>query len=215
MRLSLSSLHHPHHIHILYTEAVIRKCSWKLVFLKIPQISQEDTWFWVSFWSSSFTDYIRWLLLSILLFMNVYSSTSPLPHFHYFLTVLLLSSFEETLSSLCHYYYMINIIIAEWFIRITANAATYCTAISMIVKRISALMQFILKQTTKKPINKVQRKNIFSFRQVISLICQGCLISLNSVLSLTKQTQVYEKSTYKMDFKNDLITAGWCSYYHR
>ena len=87
--------------------------------------------------------------------------------------------------------YMINIIIAEWFIRITANATTYCTGISMIVIRVSALMQFILKQTTKKPINKVQRKNIFSFRHVISLICQECLISLNSVLSLTKQTQIY------------------------
>ena len=86
--------------------------------------------------------------------------------------------------------YMINIIIAEWFIRITTNATISCTAISMIVKRISsALMQFILKQTKKTPINKVQLKNILSFRRVISLICQECLISLNSVLSLTKQTQ--------------------------
>ena len=56
---------------------------------------------------------LRWLLLSILLFMNVSSFTSPLPHSHYFLTVLLLSSFEETLSSLYHYYYIITIIIAE------------------------------------------------------------------------------------------------------
>ena len=88
--------------------------------------------------------------------------------------------------------YMINIIIAEWFIRITTNAKISCTAISMIVKRISsALMQFILKQTKKTPINKVQLKNILSFRRVISLICQECLISLNSVLSLTRQTQVY------------------------
>ena len=123
--------------------------------------------------------------------MNVSSLTSPLPHFHYFLTVLLLSSFEETLSSLCHYYYMIIITIAEGFIRITANAATYSTAISMTVKRISALMKFTLKQITKKPINKVQRKNIFSFRHVISLICQERLISLSSVLSLTKRTQIY------------------------
>ena len=88
--------------------------------------------------------------------------------------------------------YMINIIIAEWFIRITTNATIYCTAISMIVKRISsALMQFILKQTKKTPINKVQLKNILSFRRVISLICQECLISLNSVLSFRKQTQTY------------------------
>ena len=46
-----------------------------------------------------FTEHLQWLLLSILLFMNVSSFTSPLPHFHYFLTVLLLSSFEETLFS--------------------------------------------------------------------------------------------------------------------
>ena len=36
--------------------------------------------------------------------------------------------------------YMINIIIAEWFIRITTNATIYCTAISMIVKRISSAL---------------------------------------------------------------------------
>ena len=94
-------------------------------------------------------------------------------------------------SSLCHYYYMINIVIAEWFIRITAYATACCTDISIIVIRVSALMQFIPKQTTKKPLNKVQRKNIFSFGHVISLICQECLISLNSALSLTKQTQAY------------------------
>ena len=86
--------------------------------------------------------------------------------------------------------YMINIIIAEWFIRIAANATIYCTVISLIVKRISALMQFMLKQT-KKSINKVQLKNILSLRRVGSLICQECLISLNSVSSLTKQTQTY------------------------
>ena len=50
-----------------------------------------------------FREHLRWLLLSMLLFMNVSSFTSPLLHFHYFLTVLLLSSFEETLSSLYHY----------------------------------------------------------------------------------------------------------------
>ena len=104
---------------------------------------------------------------SIYLIFHEFSSlTSPLPHFHYFLTVLLLFSFEETLSSLCHYYYMINIIITEWFIRITAKATTCCTGISMIVIRVSTLMQFILKQTTKKPINTVQGKKIFSFRHV-------------------------------------------------
>ena len=89
--------------------------------------------------------------------------------------------------------YMINIMIAEWFTPIAANATNYCTAISMIVKRISALMQFMLKQTKipYKQVNKVQLKNILSFRCVISLICQECLISLNSVLSLTKQTQTH------------------------
>ena len=50
-----------------------------------------------------FAELLRWLLLSILLFMNVSSFTSPLPHSHYFLTVLLLSSFEEKLSSLYYY----------------------------------------------------------------------------------------------------------------
>ena len=104
----------------------------------------------------------------------------------------------RTLSSLCHYYYMINIIIVQSFIRITANVTTCCTAISMIVTRISALMQFILKQKTKKPVNKVQRKIIFSFRHVISLICQECLISLNSFLTLTKQTEVYINWTLKL-----------------
>ena len=38
-------------------------------------------------------------------FHECFSFTSPLAHFHYFLTVLLLSSFEETLLFLCHYYY--------------------------------------------------------------------------------------------------------------
>ena len=60
-----------------------------------------------------FTEHLRWLLLSMLLFMNVSSFTSPLPHFHHFLTVLLLSSFEETLWSLYHYYYIVTIIIAK------------------------------------------------------------------------------------------------------
>ena len=138
----------------------------------------------------------------MLLFMNVSSLTSPLPHFHYFRTVLLLSSFKETLSFLCYYYYMINIKIAEdssgslqtlWL--------TVLTFISMIVIHVNALMQFILKQTTKKPLNKVQRKNIFSFRHVISLICQEYLISPNSVSTLTKQMQAYLKSTYKFTSK--------------
>ena len=94
----------------------------------------------------SFTEHLWWLLLSILLFMNVSSFNSPLPHSHYFLTVLLLSSFEETLSSLYHYCYIITIIIPEWFIRIAATTTTYCTAISMLVIRISALMEFMLKR---------------------------------------------------------------------
>ena len=45
----------------------------------------------------------------------------------------------------------------------------------------------------KKPINKVQLEKKKSFRHVISLtlICQECLVSLNSVLSLIKQMQTY------------------------
>ena len=93
-----------------------------------------------------FTKHFRWLLLSILFFMNVSSFTSSLPNFHYFLTVLLLSSLEETLSSSYHYCYIIIVIVAEWFIRIAAAATTYCTAISMIVTRVSALMEFMLKR---------------------------------------------------------------------
>ena len=101
-----------------------------------------------------FTEHLRRLLLSMLFFMNVSSFTSPLPHFHNFITILLLSSFEETLSSLYHYYDIITIIIAEWFIRIAATAATYCTVISMIVMRISVLMEFMLKRK-KITMNKV------------------------------------------------------------
>ena len=81
-----------------------------------------------------------------LLFLNASSFTSPLPHFHYFLTVLLLSSLEETLSFLYHNYCIINTIMAEWFIRIAATTTTYSTAIPMVVVRISALMQCMLKR---------------------------------------------------------------------
>ena len=77
----------------------------------------------------------------------------------------------------------------------------------MIVKRISALRQFMLKQT-KKPINNEQLKTILSFRLVISLICQERLISLNYVLSLTKQTQTYEKSAYKLMSKKAWTQLG-------
>ena len=93
-----------------------------------------------------FTAYLQWLLLSILLFMNVSFFTSPMPHSYYFLTVLLHFSFEETLSFLYHYYYIITIIIAERFIRIAATTTTYCTVISIIVIRINALMEFMLKR---------------------------------------------------------------------
>ena len=42
-------LRHLHHIHILYAEAVVRKCCSKKMFLKISQISQENTCVEVSF----------------------------------------------------------------------------------------------------------------------------------------------------------------------
>ena len=48
--------------------------------------------------------------------------------------------------------------------RIAANATTYCTGISMIVIRVSALMQFTLKQTTKKPTDDLR---LFSFSRKI------------------------------------------------
>ena len=99
-----------------------------------------------------FTEHLRWLLLSKVLFMNVSSFTSPLPHFHYILTALLLSLFDEILSSLYHYYYIITIIIPEWFIRIAATATIYCTATSMIVTHISAMMECMLKR--KKSITE-------------------------------------------------------------
>ena len=82
------------------------------------------------------------------------------------------------------------------FIRIAATATIYCSVISIIVIRNSALMDIMLKQK-KKPMNKVKLKNILSYRLAISLICQECMISLNSVSSLTEQTQTYLKSTYK------------------
>ena len=85
---------------------------------------------------------------------------------------------------------MINITIANWFIRIAANATIYYTAISMIVK-VLVLWCSLCWNKKKKPINKVQLKNILSFRRVISLIFQECLISLNPVLSSIKQTQTY------------------------
>ena len=50
---------------------------------------------------------------------------------------------------------------------------TFSNVISIIVIHIRALMQFMLNM-----------ENILSFRHVISLICQECMISLNSVSSL-------------------------------
>ena len=40
--LDYKNSRHLHHIHILYAEAVVRKCSSKEMFLKISQISQES-----------------------------------------------------------------------------------------------------------------------------------------------------------------------------
>ena len=47
----------------------------------------------------------------------------------------------------------------------------HCHLISMIVIRISALIEFMVKRK-KQHMNKVKLKNILSFRHVISLICQ-------------------------------------------
>ena len=141
------------------------------------------------------------LLLSILLFMNVSFFTSPLPHSHYFLTVLLLSSFDETLLSLYHYY-IITIIIAEWFIKIATTATTYCAAISMIVIRFNALMEFMLKRRKKTWI-KYNLKIFFHSDMQFYWFAKNVsfLYILFQVSSLTKQTQACWKSTYKLILK--------------
>ena len=91
-----------------------------------------------------FTEHLRWLHLSVLLFMNVFFFSSLAAALSLLPYSTVTFSFEETLWSLYHYY-IITIIIREWFIRIAATATTYCTATSMIVICISALTEFMLK----------------------------------------------------------------------
>ena len=161
MHLSLSSLCHLHHI----MESIIspwshlhplcRSSRSQMFFIiglpkYFPNFTGKHRCFLVKFAkflrTPFFTEHLRRLLLSILLFMNLSSFTSPLVFSHYFLTVLLFSSFKKKLSSLCHYYYIITVIIIEWFIRIDATAMSCCTAISMIVISITALIEFMLKR---------------------------------------------------------------------
>ena len=150
MRLSLSSSRRLHHIHNFYACRSSRsQMSFKIGVLKnflqactFIKKRLQPRCFSVKLAkflrTPFFKGHLRWLLLPMLLFMDISSFTSPLPLFHYLLTVILLSSFEETLPSLYHYY-IINTI-AESFSRIAAIATIYCTAISMIVIRVSALM---------------------------------------------------------------------------
>ena len=153
------------------------------------------------------TEHLWLLLLSMLLFINVSSFTSPLPHFRYFLTVLLLSSFEETLSSLYHYYSIITIIIAEWLIRIAATATTYCTAISIIVMRISALMEFMLKRKKTKTYEwSITEK--CSFIQACNFINLSRMYDFSKFcFKLDKADADILKKYIQTDLKNDLVTA--------
>ena len=150
MRSSLSSSHHLHHIHILYTEVVVRRCSSKLVFLKLLQISQEHTWVGVFFLIKFFYRTTPVAASIDVAFHECFFfdfSLAALPVLPY--STVTFFVWRNTFVFMSLLLYMINIIIAEWFIRITANTTIYCTAISMIVKRISALMQLMLKQTKK------------------------------------------------------------------
>ena len=107
--LIMSSASHPHSL----GRSGRLQMSFKIGIPKTG-ITGKHRCFYVKFLITSFfIEHLRWLLLSILLFMNLSSFTSSLPHSHYFLTVLLLSSFEETLLSLYHYYYIVTIIIAK------------------------------------------------------------------------------------------------------
>ena len=151
----------------------------------------------------SFTEHLRWLLLSMLLFMNVSSFTSALPHFHYFLTVMLLSSFEVTLWALYHYYYIITIIIAEWFIRIAATTTTYCTAISMIVIRIRVYAE------TKKIAYEKSITEKYSFIQACNVINLPRMYDFSKFcFKLDKAGADILKKYMQTDLKNDLVTAS-------
>ena len=112
MRLSLSSstssTSYPHalsrssHSQMFFKIGVLKACHF------IKKRLQHSCFFCHTceiFKTPFFTEDLRWLLLSTLLFLNVSTFTSPLPHFHYSLTVPLLSSFEETLSLPLHHQY--------------------------------------------------------------------------------------------------------------
>ena len=87
--------------------------------------------------------------------------------------------------------YMINIITAEWFIRIWRIIGPTVLSFPRQLNVLVLWCSSCWNKLKKKPIKKVQLENILSFRSAIWLICQECLISLNSVWSLAKQTQTY------------------------
>ena len=151
-----------------------------------------------------FTEHLWWLPLSVLLFMNLSSFTSPLALSRYFLTVLLLSSFEKKLY---HYYYIITVIIAEWFIRIAATATTYCTAISMIVIRISALMESMLKRKKITCEKSITEK--YSFIQACNFINLPRMYDFSKFcFKLDKANADMLKKYIQTDLENDLVTAS-------
>ena len=94
-------------------------------------------------------------------------------------------------------------------IRITTNATIYCTAISMIDKRISsALKQFMLKQTKKNPKNKVQLKK-HSFIQAGNFINLPRMSDFSKFrFKLLKADADILKKYIQTDFKNDPVTAS-------
>ena len=98
------SLHIVYIIHILCTEALIRKLLFKRGAFKNFATFTGKHLGW-SLFLIKFIYRTPPMAASIHVTFHVSSFTSLLPRFHYFLTVLLLSSFELTLSSLCHYYY--------------------------------------------------------------------------------------------------------------
>ena len=93
-----------------------------------------------------FTEHLWWLLLSMLLFMmflflllHCCTFTTSLKYCYFFR---LKKHFRLYITTTTSY----TIIITEWFIRIAATTMTYSTATSMIAIRISALLDFMLKQ---------------------------------------------------------------------
>ena len=145
MCLSLSSSRHLHPI--LCAEALVRKCSSKSVFFrnfhrKTPGF---ESLFNKVFLQNTSGDSFYPCYFSCFFF---YFSLAALPLLPYSTVTFFVwsNTFVFYVTTTIHDQYHNSRI----FIRITANATIYCcTAITMIVKHISALMQFMLKQARK------------------------------------------------------------------